>query len=266
MNKLMTQSFTLAAVVAGLLSTATAADWGDLKLKFVLDGKFTPLPALKVDKDPAVCDKAPMPDETLVVSAAGGIANVVVFLVPEKGAPLDIHPDYEKEKTAAVELDNKACRFQPHVVFVRTGQTLKLKNSDPVGHNSKLDFVTNLSQNPIIPGSATVEIKGSDLSKPEKRATPVSCSIHPWMNAYVLVQDHPYMAKSNAEGELVIKNVPAGKFTFQVWQEKIGFLSDKNTVDKDGKPVAWPKGKATITIKAGDNDQGSFKVKYTPTP
>ena len=38
-----------------------------------------------------------------------------------------------------VVLDNKDCRFEPHVAVVRTSQKLALKNSDPVGHNSKID-------------------------------------------------------------------------------------------------------------------------------
>jgi hypothetical protein len=249
----------LALCLAMNVNGLSAATWGDLKIQFLLDGKPQVAPPLKADKDPAVCAVKPIPDEKLLVGPTGGIENVIVFLVPEKGSKLEIHPDYEKEKTSAVELDNKACKFTPHVALVRTGQVLKLKNSDPVGHNSKLDFTANLPQNPIIPGSATIEVK--DLTKAEKRATPVSCSIHPWMSAWVLVQDHPYMAKSNADGEVVLKNVPAGSFTFQVWHEDLGNISDKNAVDAAGKAVTWSKGKAALTIKAGMNDLGTIKVK-----
>jgi plastocyanin len=196
-----------------------------------------------------------------VVGAQGELANVLVYLVPEKGAKVEVHTSYDAAKAAKVQLDNKACRFTPHVATLRVGQTLELKNSDPIGHNSKLDFLANTPQNPIIPGMSSVEIKASDITKTEKRASPVSCSIHPWMTGWVLIQDHPYMGVSDATGTVTIKNLPTGKWTFQVWQEKVGNVSDKNTTDSTGKAVAWTKGKAVIEIKAGANDLGTFKVK-----
>jgi hypothetical protein len=248
-----------AAVAAMVVLTAGSAhaQWGDLKLRFVVDGK-APAPApLDITKDAAVCANPKNPklvNESFVVGKDGGIKNVIVFLVPEKGSKVKIHNSYAASEKAEVELDNKSCRFEPHVALVRTGQTLVLKNSDPVGHNSKLDFFANTPQNPIIPANGAFPIKPADLSKAEKRPTPVSCSIHPWMSGYVLVQDHPYMAVSDENGVVEIKNVPAGKHTFQAWQEGVGY------VVSSGK-AKFVKGKADITIKDGANDLGEFKVK-----
>ncbi len=74
------------------------------------------------------------------------------------------------------------------------------------------------------------------------------------------MQDHPYMGVSDATGTVVIKNVPKGKHTFQVWHETVGNLSDKNTTGPKGA-VDWSKGKATFTINTGENDLGTYKVK-----
>jgi hypothetical protein len=239
---------------AVLFSTSIAsAQWGDLKVTFKVDGKAPTMAKLKADKDAAVCGKMPLFDESFVVGEDGGIKDVIVFLVPDKGT-LQIHPDYDAEKAARVELDNNRCQFIPHVALVRTGQTLVLKNSDPVGHNSKLDFLVNTPQNPIIPAKSEFPVKPADLAKPERRATPVSCSIHPWMTAWVLVQDHPYMATSDENGELVIKNLPVGKHTFQFWQESVG------NVSAPGK-LKFNKGKVEIEIKEGENDLGELKIK-----
>jgi hypothetical protein len=249
------------AVLFVVASTGVAqADWGDLKLKFTAASN-PKLPPLAVTKDPAVCGKMPIPDEAVVVGDDGQLLNVVVYLVPEKGTKVAVHPDYESVKTGKVTLDNKGCVFYPHVALLRTGQSLELKNSDPIGHNSKIDFFANPPVNPIIPGNSAVDLKATETAKAEKRATPVSCSIHPWMKAWILVQDHPYMGVSDANGEVVIKNVPTGKHTFQVWHETVGNLSATNTVDAAGKPVSWSKGKAPVEIKAGANDLGVFKVK-----
>jgi plastocyanin len=248
-----------AAVVAGAVlfsGNVASAQWGDLKMTFKVEGKAPTMEKLTVNKDPQVCAKMPILDESFVVGKDGGVQNVIVYLVPEKGKKVKVHESYNADKDAKVELDNRGCKFIPHVVAVRVGQTLVLKNSDPVGHNSKLDFLTNTPQNPIIPAKGEFPIKPADLSKGEKRATPVSCSIHPWMTGWVLVQDHPYMAVSDENGVVEIKNLPVGKHTFQVWQEQVG-----NVNATGNKKLKFSKGKVEIDIKAGENDLGELGVK-----
>jgi hypothetical protein len=115
-NLLWTATVTLVGLAGGF---AQAAEWGDLKLKFVMDGKAVALPPLAVTKDVAVCGKMPMPDEAMVAGANGELANVLVYLVPEKGAKVEVHADYDKDKAAKVVLDNKGCRFFPHVATIR---------------------------------------------------------------------------------------------------------------------------------------------------
>ena len=48
---------------------------------------------------------------------------------------------------------------------------------------------------------------------------PVVCNIHPWMKAYILSLDHPYMAVTGEDGTFEIKNMPAGQHEFQFWHE-----------------------------------------------
>ena len=40
------------------------------------------------------------------------------------------------------------------MIGVRVGQTLEIKNSDPVAHNTKIDGI-NLQVNPLIPAGAS---------------------------------------------------------------------------------------------------------------
>jgi hypothetical protein len=248
----------LAMAVGAVLLPANlvSAQWGDLKMKFVVDGKAPVMPKLKVEKDAAVCNApgtAPLLSEQFVVGKEGGVKNIVVYLVADKGAP-KVHDSYDKDKGATVQLDNKGCRFVPHVSLLRIGQTLVLKNSDSVGHNSKLDFLANLPKNPTLPAMSEQPIKPAEIAKPEKRAVSVSCSIHPWMSGYVIVQDHPYMAVSDEDGILVIKNLPEDKHSFQIWHET-GYLT---LTSGKLKPV---KGKVDIEIKPEMSDLVEFKVK-----
>jgi len=249
------------AVLAGcvLCVGSASAQWGDLKIKFVVDGEAPKLTPPEVTKDKEVCTvggKRKVPNEEFVVGKDGGLKDVIVFLVPEKGKPVKVHPSYEDTAKDTVKIDNKECRFVPHVALVRVGQTFVVGNSDPTGHNSQFNFSENKkAENPLIPPKGEYTVKAAELTKRETRAQPISCAIHPWMSGFVLIQDHPYMATSDEDRVLEIKNIPAGKHSFQFFQQNVGY------VPSNGK-LKTTKGKAEIDIKDGANDLGVVKVKY----
>jgi hypothetical protein len=228
---------------------AASGDWGNLSGRFVYDGSApTPSP-IQVTKDVEFCGKHNLVDESLVVNSGGGLANVVVWLYEK---PSKIHPSYDETASETVVLDNENCRFEPRVCVLRTTQTLRVTNSDPVGHNTKADLFTNASFNPIIPAKGSFETK---LEQSERMPAPVSCSIHPWMSAWLLVRDDPYVAVSDKEGNFEIKNLPAGKVTLVAWQGKY-----INKVSVDGKATEWSKGRFEYDVRGGDNNLGVVKV------
>jgi plastocyanin len=239
----------------GLISSvATAADFGDLKFTFMLDGKAPEPRKLDATKDPAVCAVKPLFDESISVGKDGGWKNVIGWLVPADGQKVAVNPALEAGLKMPVVLDNKNCRFEPHAALVTVGQELVLKNSDGVGHNTKADFQANKPVNPILPANSEQNIGA--LTKVEKRAVPISCSIHPWMTSNIVVMPTPYGGVSNEDGVLEIKGVPAGEYTFKFWHENVGYVAK---MSKDGKPVEWKKGEVKIKVAAGANDQGTFK-------
>jgi plastocyanin len=240
----------LLTIVAIGPSSAQADDWGNLKGKFIYDGAPPASAPITVDKDQAVCGDKGLVAEDLVVDANGGLANVMIYV---KGK-VKIHPDYEKTADATVVLDNHGCRFEPHVQGVRVGQTLEIKNSDPVAHNTNV-VGRNLQINPLIPAGATSDQK---IEAPEALPAMVSCNIHPWMKARLLVRSSPYFAVSKKDGTFEIKNLPAGDLEFIVYQERSGYVQD--AVLK-GQQVKWPKGVVKATIEAGkDTDLGDIKL------
>ena len=247
----------LAGLLVALISAQANAQWGTLSGQFVYDGKAPAAQPATVNKDVAVCGKHKLPNEDLVVNPEnGGIANVVLYLYVARGkkAPTP-HPDYAKTATEEVVLDNLNCRFEPHVVTLRTTQTLWVKNSDSVGHNTKVDALKNIPINPILPASGDIKQK---FPKEERLPVLVSCSIHPWMNARVVIRESPYMAVTDKDGKFEIKNLPVGEHTFQVWQEAAGYVS---SVVIDGKKTKWSKGRFEYTVKDGDNDLKVIKVE-----
>lgn len=259
----MTTRLTLSALLAFPLILAAAASaqaqtWGDLEADFFLKGNFK---AEKIvpDKDVEFCGKHKLMNESVVVDpATKAIANVAVYLFPVAGKKPSIHPDYEKTAKDKVVLDNKNCRYEPRVQVLRTTQTLVLQNSDPLGHNMKGEFFNpqNPAFNDQIPASGKVE---KTLTGGETAFVPVQCSIHTWMKSWLFVREDPYLGISDAKGHVSIKNLPVGEWTFVVWQENAGYLSD---VTVDGKATKWMRGRVKVNIKPGANKLG--KIEVTP--
>ena len=236
--------------VSAVFDSAAAAEWGTLTGRFVFEGK-APTPAtLDTSKDP-LC-KVKLTDEDLLVDGKGGLANAVIML-KTKNAP--VNPAYESSAKESVEIDNKNCHFEPHVLVVRTSQTLLLKNSDPTGHNTNVQSISNDGINPILAaGSDPLKHK---FVKAEVRPVKVGCNIHTWMGAWLIVRTDPYAAVSDNTGTFTIKDLPAGKeLEFGLWHEKAGYL--RNAKFTGG--TSDSKGNFKLKIKPGENNLGDIKV------
>jgi hypothetical protein len=253
MKKLL-RSLCFAALVIPfvVVSAARADDWGTLTGRFVYDGKAPPEATITPNKDLEVCGKHPLYDESLVVGSDGGVANVFIW---NRTKDVKVAPEYAATAKDKAVLDNHNCRFQPHALAMRTSQPLEVKNSDPMGHNTNLALLVNPPQNGIIPAGSDHDL---DLSLPENIPATVTCNIHPWMRAYLLVRPDPYFAVSDKDGKFEIKDLPAGsELEFQVWQEKAGNV-DKVSIG--GKDAKWKRGRFKYTIKPGANDLGDIKL------
>ncbi len=237
--------------------SAGETGWAHLKVRFLYDADAAPEPAkLTLTQDKEYCGKNHPVDERLVVNKENlGIADVLVWMYVRSGDdPPKAHPSYEATASAEVVLDNKLCRFEPHVSLLRAGQKLVIKNSDPFSHNTNVQFLDNPAFNQSLPAG---ESMSKDVSLGESRPAQVNCNVHPWMSAWVLVQDHPYMGKSDADGNLAIENVPTGEWTFRFYHTQSGYLADVQMTG--GKTDA--RGLAKLQVKSGANDLGTVKLK-----
>jgi plastocyanin len=242
----------LSAVVAGCLAVpAWGEEWGTLKGKFVFGGSPPAAAELKADKDVEVCGKHKLVAEELLVGADGGVANVVVYVRDKK---VNVHPDLAASKNEKVVLDNKDCRFEPHVAFVQTGQSLVLKNSDTVGHNSNVATLKNQPSNSLIPAGEERSITFKD---DEAIPAQVTCNIHPWMKAWLVVRDNPYAAVSKADGSFEIKHLPAGEVELQMWHEKAGYIGE---IKVGGKVEKTAKGRKKVQVAAAGTDLGEMTL------
>lgn len=244
----------LAVLSWSLVALAAQADegWGTLRGKLVLKGEAPAAPKLELGKDEFCCQAEPK-DQSLVLDDAKAIANVVVYLRPERGAKLAVHPDYEKTVDKPVELDNRGCAFEPRVVTVRVGQPLVLKNTDPVGHSVKAELGDE-SFNFMLSAEGDQRL---EFEEAQRLPRPISCSIHPFMKGWIVVRDDPYMAISKADGTFEIKHLPVGEHEIQFWHERPGYL--KNC--KSSSAELDRRGRVKVNIEPGkETDLGSIEV------
>ena len=153
-----------------------------------------------------------------VVGPKGEFGDVIVSLQGVTGSTGAAAP--------AAVLDQKGCLYSPTILVLQTGQKLTVKNSDPVLHNVHLNPTVpeNEKANDALINAAQMP-NGADLTysfvKPEKFLK-FQCDVHPWMFAWVTIEDSPFYALSGADGKFVIKNVPPGKYTIEAAHRKAG--------------------------------------------
>jgi plastocyanin len=208
--------------VAATPARAAGSIQGSVKLV----GK-APEPAMLNMKADPFCAKQPaVKDDEVAVGAGGGLKNVVVRVA--KGVATPPPPP-----SAPAVVDQNGCRYRPRVLVAQAGQTVEIRNSDATLHNvHTYKGTATLFNLAHIQGTAPYKKKFPTVGDVVK----FKCDVHPWMTGYVLVTDNPYHAVSSDDGSFTIADVPAGKYTVEVWHERFGSQTKEVTVT-DGKPV-----------------------------
>jgi plastocyanin len=222
---------TLRALALLLLTPAAAKANGSIAGVVKLAGPPPPLPPLKVTKDTGVCggDK---PNEAIVASKGGALANVVVSLRAAK-------PASAPPPTANAAIDQQGCQYRPHVQAVTVGTSIAIVNSDAVLHN------VHGHTGPVQVFNVAMPIRNQRL--PTRLTRPglvqLQCDAgHAWMSAWIYVFEHPYFAVTGADGKFEIGGVPAGHYTVEYWHEPTdgrgpGVTTTAEVDVKDGAPV-----------------------------
>ncbi len=187
------------------------------------DGKAPARIPIDMSADPA-CTLSPSPNLTeQIVVDHGKLANVYLYI--KAGAP----PSSAPAGASPVVLDQKSCRYVPHVIAVQQGGEVQYRNSDPSTHN--------IHTMPTQAGNKSLDISESPMgaAQTERLSSveimiPVRCNNHPWMNAFINVAPNPYFAVCNNDGSFTIHGVPPGHYTLAAVQEKLGEVDIPVTV------------------------------------
>lgn len=212
------------------------------KIKF---NGVAPAPAkLDMSQDSACAGDTTVED---VVVNNGGVKNVFMFI--KSGLPKASFQIPQNDAT----LDQKGCRYVPHVLGIQAGQVLKVANSDPTDHNIKTIHKVNPRWDKMqLQGQSPISRK---FVKPEVMI-PVKCQRHPWMSAYVGVVSNPFFAVSGDDGSFVIKGLPPGEYEIEAWHEKFGTQTAKITVKDKADTIA----EFTFSQRTANN-RSSLKIQ-----
>jgi len=240
-------------------TVVTIEDPGTITGTIRWTGPVPKIPTLPITKNADTCDPEShkVRDlERLLINSDGGVANTVVYLKDiTRGKPMDL-PE------ARQRLDQKTCRYFPHIMLVAQGGNLEIKNSDPILHTVHMMGAASNNvpfpfQNHFIPvvmrRSGEVDLK---------------CNAgHVWMNAQVLVVKHPYYAVTDEGGAFKLTDVPPGEYQIEAWHEGWRIISEERVLDvaaqvEVSRPIysqseTWTK---TVTVRAGHTSQVDFAI------
>ena len=215
--------------VAAPVDPATA---GSISGVVSFTGKAPARIPIDMSMDPA-CSLATEPNLTeQYMVDQGHLANVFVYV------KTGIAPSSATTNAAPVVLDQKGCRYTPHVIALQQGGQVEFHNADPTMHNIHTTPEDNtqpidISQTPASPFDL------HRFNTPETMLS-VRCNNHPWMQAFINVAPNPYYAVTKADGSFTIPNLPPGTYTLAAVHEKLG--------EQDLQITVTPKATAQATF------------------
>ncbi len=199
------------------------SDAGGISGTVMLSGDAPAAETIQMAADP-FCQLAHSETVTtspVMTDAAGGLMNVVVHVA--SGLEGYSFP----AASGAANMGQSGCIYDPHIVAMRTGQTLMILNDDDTLHNVNVQPNDNAAFNQAQP------LAGMTIEKVFDNAEvgiPARCDVHPWMSAFINVFDHPYFAVSGADGSFSIENLPPGDYVIEAWHETLGTQTQSITV------------------------------------
>jgi plastocyanin len=144
-----------------------------------------------------------------VTTPAGtALEDAAVVLEPLAATP----PSLPRRNAVIAQQDRE---FVPYATIVQTGTHIEFPNRDPMKHHvysfsSAKNFEIKLYVG--LPAQPVLFDKAGEVA--------IGCNVHDWMEAYVLVVDTPYFAKTGTNGHASINNVPPGRYRLRLWHPR----------------------------------------------
>ncbi len=175
---------------------------------------------------------------SLAFIATAGASGVTVTVRDSQGQPvrdavvslLPLDRPAPPAGDASAVIDQRNLSFTPQVLVVQTGTRVTFPNSDNVRHQVYSFSPAKRFELKLYAGN-----HASTERFDQAGIVTLGCNIHDWMLGYVVVMDTPWFAKTGDDGQLALANVPAGRYTLQLWhpRQASGMAPTSETVTLD---------------------------------
>ncbi|MGE5304166.1 MAG: carboxypeptidase regulatory-like domain-containing protein [Alphaproteobacteria bacterium] len=189
------------------------------------------LAALSVAPDVCAGEAAKVGIVKGTVTVAGKpTADVVVSL--EGVAPEIVKARISAAGPHKAVLEQKNMKFIPFVLPVLVGTTVDFPNYDKNWHNvySKSE-AKKFDLGLYAPGKS----RSATFDRPG--IVRILCNVHPSMEAFIVVKEHPFFTAADKSGNYRLDNVPLGKYRVQVWHPQFGITEAGVEIVRAGEVV-----------------------------
>ncbi|MEO8193367.1 MAG: hypothetical protein ABI681_05920 [Gemmatimonadales bacterium] len=147
------------------------------------------------------------------------------------------------------EIANEDCLLTPQVQAVVAPGTLNIGSEDAALHRNRIVNVGTGELEGIAPFNDNGEVVPFDRVLDKTKQLEITCELHPWSRAWILVFDHPYFATSEKPGTFAIDDIPPGTYHVKAWHPQLGVAEQTLTIAggqpaslalKLGAPIAAP--------------------------
>ncbi len=113
-------------------------------------------------------------------------------------------------------IDQQDKQFIPYVTAVQVGTSILFPNKDNIRHHVYSLSSAKKFELPLYKG-----VPAEPVVFDKEGFVTLGCNIHDWMIAYVAVLGTPYFQVTGREGHALLKNLPPGQYTVEVWQPSL---------------------------------------------
>ena len=209
-------------------SGLTAPTGATIVGRVIFRGTVPPPQVVQVTRNPETCGASQSIQPMIIDPASGGVKDTVVSLVLQDRP---VMPDTDDQPSTIPTVTNRTCAFHPRIGTAKTGDILETRNEDPVMHNTHIyaDKRTFLNV-ALVAGGKPVQkkVRSPGLLR-------LACDAHTFMQGFVMVIDHDFVATTDAMGSFSIAGVPPGKQEISIWHETLGTLTKQVTVPPQGE-------------------------------
>lgn len=169
------------------------------------------LPAITISAEPA---RTGIVKGTVTIGGRP-TADAVISI---EGLPLEsIKAQTSDAKSKKALMDQRDMKFIPRVLAVLAGTSVDFPNNDKTFHNV---FSTSEAKKFDLGLYPQGKSRSGTFDKPG--VIKILCNVHPSMEAFIIVNAHPYFSAADKQGSYQISAVPLGKYRLEIWHPEFG--------------------------------------------